>query len=641
MPGIVAVIDGGNNDLLLKDMANSIRHEPWHKTDIYFEPPVAIARVHLGIDNPEPQPIFSQDRSLSIFMDGKVFGYEEEKQKLKLRNHKFAVNNDPEYCLHLYEEYGEEFLQKLDGNFVIVIYDTRQNKIIVANDRHSLRPLYFARIGTKYVFSSEVKAFLRDKEFGMEIDDKAIGDFFAFGRIFGEKTFFKGVRVVKPASIFVWSEGELLERQYWRFRFKKDADQRHDEEYYARTLAKAYKTAVVERMKGKHDFGVFLSGGLDSRCIVGAVPHQSPAVSTYTYGIKGGDEARLAEKVARKRKTRHKFIALREDYLSSFAERGVFLTDGMLNCMHFHWISVLPQIREYVDVMFHGSFQDVFLGTYLSRLGTSWNYYDRQLAKARRETMARLLYTKVNDIITDEMMPKFFSEEFYRRIKNEPLSSLEESLKDVEFDNATDCLDSFFLRQYGRYHLSYQILRNYVEDRIPGSDNDFVDLVRSIPAKLRSKDRMYYRFLTELSPDLARIPYQKTGLPPASPLLAHKIGFVTKQGYKLLIRKLRTLTKGKICIPDKMGYPDLGEWIRKNRKMRKFFQDVLLDKRTLNRPYFKAEFITRLVDEHMQGKKDYTKQLCTLLTFELWHRIFIDSHLENTLGDFKGSRKSE
>jgi asparagine synthase (glutamine-hydrolysing) len=624
MPGIVAIVDSGRSDSLLRDMATSLRHEPWHKTDVYLEPPLAIARIHLGIDNPEPQPIFNEDRSLSIFMDGGVFGYEEEKQELRLRNHKFAVNNDPEYCLHLFEEYGEDFLQKLDGTFVIVIYDMMQKRVIVANDRHGLRPLYFAQIGNKFVFSSEVKAFLRDKDFAKDINDEAVGDFFAFGRIFGDKTFFKGIKVVKPASIFVWSEGQLLERQYWRFSFRGDVDQEHDEVYYARALAKAYKTAVAERMKGKHDFGVFLSGGLDSRCIVGAVPHQSPTVSTYTYGIEGGDEARLAEKVAEKRKTRHKFIALREDYLSSFAERGVFLTDGMLNCMHFHWISVLPQIRESVDVVFHGSLQDVLLGTYLSRLGTSWNFPDRSLAKARRETVASLLYKKVNDVIKDEIMPEFFSEEFYRRIKSEPLCSLEKSFEDVEFDNPTDCLDSFFLKQYGRYHLSYQILRNYVEDRIPGSDNDFVGLVLSIPAELRARDRIYYRFLTELSQDLAHIPYQKTGLPPAFPLLAHQIGFVTKQGYKLLVRRLRTLTKGKIRVPEKIGYPDLGEWIRKNRKLKKFFQDVLLDKRTLNRPYFKPEFIIRIVNEHMDGKKDYTKQLCALLTFELWHRIFVD-----------------
>jgi asparagine synthase (glutamine-hydrolysing) len=624
IPGIVAIIENGKSDSLLKDMATSIRHEPWQKTDFYFVPPLAIARVHLGIDNPEPQPIFNEDHSFSIFMDGGVFGYEKEKQELEFRNHKFTINNDPEYCLHSFEEYGEDFLQKLDGTFIIIIYDMKQKRVIIANDRHGLRPLYFAKIGSRLVFSSEVKAFLMDKELVKQIDDEAVADFFAFGRLFGDKTLFKGIRVVKPASIFVLSEGQFLERQYWHFRFTKDAGKKNDELYYACALAKSYRTAVLERTKGRHDLGVFLSGGLDSRCIVGALSHQSPTVSTYTYGIEGGDESRLAEKVANKRKTRHKFIALREDYLSSFAERGVFLTDGMLNCMHFHWISILPQIRESVDVVFHGSLQDVLLGTYLSRLGTSWNYLDRQLAKARREIIANLLYEKINDVIKDEMMPKFFSEEFYRRIKNKPVNSLEKSFEDLEFDNPTDYLDSFFLKQYGRYHLSYQILRNYVEDRIPGSDNDFVDLVLSIPARLRDRDRIYFRFLTELSPDLADIPYQKTGVPPAFPLLAHQIGFATKQGYKLLIRKLRTLTGGKIGVPEKIGYPDLGEWIRKNKKMKKFFQDVLLDKRTLNRPYFRAEFIVKIVNEHMNGKKDYTKQLCALLTFELWHRIFVD-----------------
>jgi len=623
MPGIVAVVNDKNGKTLLESMINSVMHENWYLVDSYIdEPTLAVGRVHLGVFNPESQPIFNEDGSLIIVMDGEIYDYHKVKKNLELKGHKFKVGNDPEFILHLFEEYGEDFVRKLNGSFVIVIYDAKKQRIIVVNDRHGLRPFYYAQNGQKYLFASEVKAILQDKTFKKKINHAAVADFFAFERILGDKTFFKGINVLPPASILVWSNGKLSKKQYWDFEFKQEYSHADTEEYYVKNLVRIFRKAVRRRMKGKHRFGVFLSGGLDSRSIAAAIDKKHYPIHTFTYGVKEGDEAKIAENVAKKLGTEHKFLELKRDYLARFAEEGVFLTDGMCNCFHFFWISLRKRVKEDVDVVFHG----MGLGVSLGGFYTYTPLDVRKILKAQDSTIASLLYRKLTSytLVTDEMMPHFFSNTYYQRIKGMPIRSLIRELKKVKVKHPANKWNCFFHRNHTRYHSSVNHLRRYLEDRVPAYDNDFVDFCLKIPPELLFEHKVYYKFFTKLAPDLAAIPYQKTGVPPLAPLFAHRIGLLIKGGYKMFIQKLRGITGGRVLIQHKIGYPDLDEWIRKDKVLRKFFEDILLNEKTMSRGYFNREYITQIIKEHMSGKKDYARQLCALLTFELWHRLFVD-----------------
>jgi len=618
MPGIVVVVNDKREKQLLESMMNSVRHEDWYLTDFYIEETFAIARVHLGILNPEPQPIFNEDGSLGIFMDGEVYDYDEEKRNLKANGHKFKVDNDPEFCLHLFEEHGEDFVKRLNGSFVIVIFDAVKRKILVANDRYGLRPFYLTKNGRKYLFASEVKAILEDKTFKKEINHEAVADFFAFEKILGDKTFFKGINALPPASLLVCSNGELSVKQYWHFKFQEEHVR--EEDYYADHLVRIFRKAVERRMKGNHRIGVNLSGGLDSRSIVTAIDKKYYPIHTFTYGVKDGDEARIAEKVAEKLGSKHRFFELKRNYLVHFAEIGVYLTDGMCNCFHFHWMSLLRQMKEDIDVVFHGLGLATFLGG---------SYLNREILKAKESILPQLVYKKLNVLVSKEMMPHFFSGVYYQKIKDIPSKSFMRSFIEVKAKNPANKSDLFFLCNYTR-SITSPARRSYLEDRIPGYDNDFVDFVLKIPPKLRFEHKIYYKFFKKLAPDLAKIPYQKTGIPPVAPLLAHKIGFLIKVGFKTLVRKLRNMTRGRVSIPDKIGYPYYDEWIREDKELRKFLVNTLLDGKMMSRGYFNEEYVTKMVKDHMSSKKDYGRQLCALLTFELWHRLFFDDPVERS-----------
>jgi asparagine synthase (glutamine-hydrolysing) len=204
------IIQKKNSNFLLKKMTNTIKHKLWQETYIYRDIPLHIGRVHLGIINTEPQPFSNKEKSIFIFMYGEIFNNNNTK---KSKLNKNLIKNDLEFCLKLYKKYGEEFVRKLNGSFIIVIYDKNKEKIIVVNDRYGLRTFYYTKIGQKFLFSSEVKAFFKDKDFKKQINYEAIADFFAFGRIFGEKTFFKEVQILPPGSILTWSESNGLHKR--------------------------------------------------------------------------------------------------------------------------------------------------------------------------------------------------------------------------------------------------------------------------------------------------------------------------------------------------------------------------------------------------------------------------------------------
>ena len=254
-------------------------------------------------------------------------------------------------------------------------------------------------------------------------------------------------------------------------------------------------------------------------------------------------------------------------------------------------------------------------------------YINRAVLNAEDRAIPSLVYKKLNVLVSEEMMPFFFSNECYQKIKGMPFKSFMKSFREVIAKHPANKSDCFLLRNYTR-SITSPARRSYLEDRIPGYDNDFVDLVLKIPPRLRFEHRIYYRFFRRLAPDLAKIPYHNTGIPPLAPQVAHKIGFLIKGAYKIFIRKLRNVTGGRISIPDKISYPDYGEWIRKDKNLKKFFTDILLDRKTLGRGYFNEKYIIQMVKDHMSYRKNYGRILCALVTFELLHRLFFDERLK-------------
>ena len=440
MPGLVGIVsEKAVDEQLLNRMIDSIKHEDFYRIDKYISSHFGIARLHLGIFNPELQPIFNEDKSLCIFMDGKIYDYEEEMNRLKEKGYKFSFKNDPEFCLYSYEDRGIDFIKNLNGSFVFVIYDFKENKIIIVNDRYGLRPIYYAINNEKLLFAPEVKAILQDKSFKRELNDEAIADFFAFGEILGNKTFFKGIEVLPPASITVWN-GKLSIEQYWDFNYEPDYSKSEDE--FVDELVKTFKKAVEIRMKDNLRYGVSLSGGLDSRCVVGAIDkNKRKDVLAYSFGPLDCDEVKIAKKVAKKAGTKFKAIEITPEMIINNAEREIFYSDGM----DYIGVSYVPPIHKTIS----NDIDVVFTGLTLDTTITNPWLTDEIIKCKSNEELFNILFNKWR-FLSDEELSKLFINKYYRKIKTYPLSSFKEAFYGVKENHPGNMSDHFELRNHTR-----------------------------------------------------------------------------------------------------------------------------------------------------------------------------------------------
>jgi asparagine synthase (glutamine-hydrolysing) len=622
MPGIVGFVSNNLTDEELLDrMIDSVKHKEWQRIDKYAESPFNIARVHLGIFNPEPQPIFNEDKTLCIFMYGKIYDYEEEMEKLKGK-YNFIFNNDPEFCLYAYDEYGTSFVKKLNGSFNIVICNFREKNAVIINDRYGLRPIYYTINNGKLLFSSEKKAILQDSTFKKDLNDEVVADFFAFGEILGNKTFFRGIEVIPPATIFTYDydRRNVLMEQYWNPHYEPDYTK--SEDAFVEELIKSLKNAVKRRMKDNFRCGVTLSGGLDSRSVLGAIEKgKRKNIVTITFGIPGCDEAEIAEAVSRVVGTKHIFIPIDpNEVLTPYPERTVYLTEGVFPVHISHQCYAFEKFRSYVDVEFDGLAGALLSGGFLRK----------QVFKAdTNEELLEIIMNR-NRVFSDDLMRRLFSDEYYNKIKHMPLQSAKNALENIT-GHPANRYDYFMLKNHERRLNTKggaEILRNTVEQVTPMFDNDFFDIILRIPPELRFQHRIYRKLLKKLAPELSKIPYNQTMIRADAPLILWKPARLYQAAKGIFERRTWRISRGKIHLPNKRHYAPVDEWLRVNPNWRKFARDTLLSEDACIKDYCRQEFIETLIEEHESGKANHFAMINQLITFELFLRMFVAGSLQ-------------
>jgi len=625
MPGICCLAGEGSNQRRLQSMAESIKHEDWHLVDIYNAPFCGIARVHLGIFNPEPQPVFNEDKSRLIFMDGKIYDYEGKKRDLQRRGHSFRfTNNDAEFCLHLYEESGKDFVRQLNGTFVIAIYDTKQQKLLVANDRFGLRPLYYATRKNRLAVASEVKALLQIEP-DRKLNDEAIADWFFFSKLLGNKTFFKNINVLSPASILEYRDGKLTIEKYWDFEFNEATDISEGE--LVEGLAGAFRKSVARRLTGNHRYGLGLSGGLDSRSIAVALGDNASQVTALTFGGRDCDEIRIARTVAEKLGMEHHIIELNPDELPLYFKEVVYLTDGMDHIGVSFLPPVYEEYRKYIDVLFNGLEGDVLLGEY---------FLNNNLLQAKsEEEIIQALYAGTCTF-SENMKLNLLKPAYYCRIKDMPLNSVRHDVQQTRGNQPGNRATHFAIRAFiWRTDLMGCVIgRNKVEEAYPFFDNDFIDWMQKIPPDLRLNYRIYRQFLTKLSPTLAKVTRQWTGVSACAPVFLSNAGKYYQQSKAALKLLLYRLSGGNIYIRNTFGYQSLNEFFLVNENWRKAVEEILADKPLLSGEYLNMDYVKRLLDEHgrllppwqftrhRSFTANYSLPLSFIVTFELFLRLF-------------------
>jgi asparagine synthase (glutamine-hydrolysing) len=614
MPGIFGFCDvqtRDDSDTRLKKMAGALEHYAWYQTHSFCKDGLGLGRVSIGLMNPEPQPLWNQDHSIAIVLEGELYDYQNQKQNLVARGHVFHLNNAVEFVLRLYEERGKQFTTYLNGAFALAIWDQRTRELILVNDRLGLRPLYYAHTPARFAFASGVRALLADPALSRQVDAVAIAQMLSFEYVLGNRTLLQQVQLLPPASLLTWCDGHLSVRPYWKLRFTENYRLQSRAEFLE-SLIYHLRRAVARQLPGDLPAGINLSGGYDSRMLLGLLGENSLRVPlrAFTFGSPTCDDVRFARELAAVAKIPHHYFELQPAYLRALGAAGVRLTDGMESCVHMHALANLDAQARQVRVLYTGHLADFLISPELKR---EW------LAPYDDTTAHQFIFDDINVLFRDQDQSKLYTKNFRDQVEAEFDDAFHIVAAESQATMFADWRDNFDILQRCRRFTEQgsELLRSQVVCRTPFCDNDFVEFALTVPPGLRLDRALFKEALVKLFYAFAKVPVDKTGFPMVP--CGRDLFLRAEQQARWRLQKL-----GLTWVRDRAprDYADYGQWFR--GELRDWVAEILLSDRALARGYFNPDFIRNLVAAHFAGAH-YTSELGVLLSIELWHQQMIDS----------------
>ncbi len=261
------------------------------------------------------QPIYNEDGSVVVVLNGEIYNYAELREELLRAGHSLTTGGDTEVIAHLYEECGTECLSRLQGMFCFALWDSRRRRLFMARDRVGKKPLFYSLRGGALSFASELGALIQDPEVPREVDREAIDAYLAYGYVPAPMSAFRGVRKLPPAHLLVYQDGALTVERYWRLDYsaKRPVD---DPRELDERIRSSLRTAVSRRLVADVPIGAFLSGGIDSSAVVAAMAEQSHGpVKTFSIGFADAtvDELPRARLIADRFSTDHRELIVEPD----------------------------------------------------------------------------------------------------------------------------------------------------------------------------------------------------------------------------------------------------------------------------------------------------------------------------------------
>lgn len=593
------------NENQVKEMAKSIRTDVGQSIAYFSNELIDIALV-TNTELSSCRNATNEDGRINVFVYGKIYEYTKELEMPKIKGHRFQDDkNIAEFIGHAYEEYGEDAFRNLNGSFCLVISNMNNREVLVVTDMFGTRPIYYAFQNGELIFSSHSRAILHYPSFLKELNERTLVKFLMFGKIgiLGDETWFKGIKLMPSASILKFDGVNLTTKKYWDLEYRSELKEKEA----VNALAKKFVKAVNVRADSVSE-GLFLmlSGGLDSRSVLAALNTRNlQKVTAVTFGTKDCDDIAIAKMVTKKLGIKHLVIEYDPDDLVRYAKDVVYLTEGQDTVNVAFILYVAEKMRENGFKYFlQGYIFDVLLGG---------SFLPKEVFECKNVSdLTTILATKYM-IFSVEEIKKLLNPMFHRYIIS-VLNEFHKLVKDSKGDSFANLSDYFIINtRMRRYTLMGSILNRYfLEELLPTIDREVIDVIRRIPPELRFNHYLYREFLIRLNPELAKIPYQKTLIPPIFPHMLWQLGHL------LLI--LNKIAKGKLV---KHTYLNFDEILRTSNNWKKLVAETLLNSESLayKLGYLNKDFVEKLVKAHYSGK-NYGEKIAFLITFELLLRVF-------------------
>jgi asparagine synthase (glutamine-hydrolysing) len=565
----------------------------------------------IDLSDAADQPLPNEDGSVQVVFNGEIYNFAELRKSLLSRGHQFRSRSDTEVIVHLYEEYGDECIDRLDGMFAIGIWDDRQRRLLLARDRSGKKPLYYAHRDDRIVFASEMKAFLWRQDLNIEIDPATFAPYFIYGYVPCPQTFYAGVRQLEPATVMLFdSGGRAKARRYWTLRFPSEARQGDERSNGADQLRHLMGEAVRRRLIADVPLGAFLSGGIDSTIVVGLMSKFVDRVRTFSIGFSGShayDERSYARLVAERFNTDHTEFVV-EPCAFDLIESLVWHHDGPFgdsSAVPTYIVSRLT--RQKVTVVLTGDGADeLFAG------------YERFAASLAAESMPGVLREALT-VIGRALPAGETQRHMLSRVKR--------------FAKAANL--SLIQRLTFWAGLFYDDLEELLQGNVESGDR--LQYLNRFRGELRGisplNQMLLVNFHTYLLDDLlvktdrctmansleARCPFLDTAVIEFSASLRDSAKLNNRRSKTLLREAFVDLIPPEVLQRKKMGFGvPFGLWFRTS--LREALHDLLLAPAPRYAEYLSPARVRELIRRHELGEGDFELQLWAILCFECWLR---------------------
>lgn len=584
-----------------------------------------LARVSLGFVNTAPQPVTNEDRSQWCVLDGELFDTAALRRELLDAGYHFETDSDAELLLHGFAAQGPAFLSRLNGKFAAAIVDSRHRRLTLINDRFGMKPLYYAATVDGLLFASEIKSLLADRQSPRQLNLRGLAQFFSFGQLFGQDTFIAGIEGLPPAACLTYDArtGDTHVERYWQPASAPPAVR--TDTAWLDEVDSRFAAAVDRQTRDTDGLGISLSGGLDSRLILGLVDHARVPVTSLSLGMAGSLDHRCAEQMAALTNRRHHSHLLSHEFLHDFARHMrhmVHLTDG-------HYLSqciVIPTLPVYrqlgIKVLLRGHAGE------LLHMGKAYNFSldDAALAIVEESQLESWLWQHLRAYMLDAVDGPLLAGADTAEVEQLARDSMRHALaSSAGVEPALQRVWHLFISERLRRETALSMVEfgSVVETRLPYLDNDLVDTLLAAPPQLKLGEAMQQHMLARRKPEFLTIPNANTG---------------TRIGAGRVAQKLATLRMkvlGKLGVPGYQPYERLGLWLR--RELAPLVRDLLLAERTLDRGVFRPDTLRSVVGQHLNHQRNHTYLLLALMIFEIGQREFLDGEAYETVGADSGA----
>ena len=607
-------------------MRDSLVHRGPDGVGSFVDGPIGFGHRRLSIVDVAhgAQPMTTDDGRSTIVYNGEVFNHPELMASLQASGVSYHTHCDTETVLHLYERHGRDFVQHCRGMFAIAIWDRADRTLMLARDRFGVKPLYYVHDadGTLY-FASEIKALLASGAVAAALELSAFPDFLANHAPSGNDTLFRGVKRLPPGHTLRWCDGQITIEQYWDLSFTPDPElARASDADLVAQYSERFEEAVRLRLMADVPLGMFLSGGIDSAAITAVMSDmvQGP-IKTFSvaFAEREANELRYARIVSDRYRTEHHEIVVTPEQFWDALPQLIWHEDEPIahpSSVALNFVSRLA--AEHVKVVLTGEGSDETLAGYNRyrvtvanmQLGGVW---EKVMPGALRKVisgaigeagsagvrgkLARTFLARPANL--DAMYFDNFAVFAPGRIAALLSPRMREAVAGIDayaaYHHAIDSSDAPTL--LGR--LLYADTKTYLHELLMKQDQ--MSMAASIESRVPFLDHPLAEFAARM-PERMKLR-----------------GMTTKW---VLRQAMKDRLPEEILSRKKMGFPvPVGSWFR--GEWRHLLDEFVTSTRALSRGHFEPDAVRAIVSAHLAGD-NHTERLWSLLTLEIWQRIFLD-----------------